>query len=369
MKTGLKFSLLGFAALCLYLLLWPIPLAPQAWDAPQNRGFTGGFAPNSELADLTYLSIGARHGPEDVAARVGDNGLRLYVSSQGGDIVEIDPVQNTHRLFAQTGGVPLGLEFDSRGNLLVADAHKGLLSINPAGEVKLLADHVNGTPILYADDVDVAPDGVIYFTDASTKFGAQAAGSTLKGSVMEIFEHGRTGRILSYDPIMQESDVVASGLSFPNGIAVEPDGGSLLYIETGTYSLMRLFLKGARRGETEPVYENFPGFPDNINPAPARADGTPSYFVGLVSPRNAMADKLSDTPFLRKIIWRLPAFVRPQAEHYSHLVHIDNRGNIIASWQDPTGGYPLVTGGIAVDGRLYLSSLEASKLGYRRLPE
>ena len=132
---------------------------------------------------------------------------------------------------------------------------------------------------------------------------------------------------------------------------------------------MRLYIRGARLGEVESVYENFPGFPDNINRAPDLADGTPSYFVGLVSPRNAMADKLSSKPFVRKIIWRLPAFMRPQAKHYSHLLHIDRGGKIIASWQDPWGGYPLVTGGIAVDDRLYLSSLGASKLGYRTLPD
>lgn len=367
MTARLKFGLLGFIALCLYLLLWPIPLSPQAWEAPDNRGLTGQFAPNHELADLKFLSIGERHGPEDVAVRQMDDGIRLYVSSQDGDIIEINPQTDQHRLFAQTGGVPLGVEFDSLGHLLVADAHKGLLSISPQGKVSTLSDQVNDTPILYADDVDVAPDGIIYFTDASTKFGAKASGTTLKGSVMEIFEHGRTGRIIAYDPSQQESYEIASNLSFPNGIAVEPDGGSLLYIETGEYRLMRLYIKGARLGEVETVYENFPGFPDNINAAPALADGTPSYFIGLVSPRNDMADKLSNKPFLRKIIWRLPAFMRPQALHYSHLIRIDARGQIVTSWQDPSGSYPLVTGAVAVEGRLYLSSLGASKLGYRNL--
>ena len=116
MKAGSKLTILGFIALCLYLLFWPIPLSPQAWDAPENPGFSGVFAPNDALADLNFLSIGNRHGPEDVA--VNHKGL-LYVSSQDGDIIEIDPAQNRHRLFAQTGGVPLGLEFDAAGNLLV----------------------------------------------------------------------------------------------------------------------------------------------------------------------------------------------------------------------------------------------------------
>ena len=30
-----------------YLLFWPVPVAPVAWDAPENAGFTGAFARTS----------------------------------------------------------------------------------------------------------------------------------------------------------------------------------------------------------------------------------------------------------------------------------------------------------------------------------
>ena len=40
--------------------------------------------------------------------------------------------------------------------------------------VETLTDSVDGTPILYADDLDIADDGIIYFSDASTKFGAHS---------------------------------------------------------------------------------------------------------------------------------------------------------------------------------------------------
>lgn len=365
MNGFLKGTLVGILLVCLYLLFWPIPIAPQSWEAPESLGFEGDFTPNSELARLDFLSIGDRHGPEDVAAYITENGLRLYVSSQDGDIIEIDPSSNTHRLFAKTGGVPLGIEFDRAGHLWVADAHKGLLSISPAGEVKLRTNDANNVPILYADDVDIAPNGIVYFSDASTKFGAKAAGSTLQGSVLEIFEHGRTGRILAYDPTASQTYEILSGLSFPNGIAAEPSGQSILYNETGEYRVMRLFVDGPRLGQTDILIENLPGFPDNINPGPPLLDGTPTYFIGLVSPRNKLIDRVSDKVFLRKILWRLPDFMKPKPEIYSHLIHIDGQGRVISSWQDPNGRYPLVTGAIVVDEQIYLSSLTAPHLGYR----
>jgi len=352
-----------FALLVIYLLTWPVSVSPAAWDAPQSEGYSGDFAPNNDLANLTLLSIGDHHGPEDIAERQTDVGRRLYVSSQNGDILEINPADDTHRIFAQTGGVPLGIEFDANGNLIVADAHKGLLSIAPDGTVTTLTDRVNDTPILYADDVDIAPNGIIYFSDASTKFGAKANGSTLEASLLEIFEHGKTGRILAYDPRDKQTYEIAADISFANGVAVAPDGQSILYNETGEYRVMRLYIDGPRLGETEELLSNLPGFPDNINPAPPLTDGTPSYFLGLVSPRSQTVDNLSAKPRLRKIIWRLPAFMKPKAEEYSHLIRIDAAGNIIKSWQDPSGAYPLVTGAISVDDQLYISSLRASGLG------
>lgn len=364
-KILLKVGLVVLAALCLYLLAWPVALNPQAWSAPKDAGFTGVFAPNDELANLQHLSLGADHGPEDVAARMTEDGLRLYVSSRDGDILEIDPKTDRHLIFSKTGGVPLGVEFDDDGNLIVADAYRGLLSINPSGVITLLTDRVGSSPILYADDVDIGPDGIIYFSDASTKFGAKAAGSALVGSIQEIFEHGRTGRILSYDPNTQETVEIATRISFANGVAVEPSGSSLLYVETGEYRVMRLFLKGSRAGEAEAVLENLPGFPDNINLAPPLADGTPSYFIGLVNPRNDLLDKLSKKPFLRKMIWRLQAGLKLKSPNYGHLIRIDGQGRVIKSWQDPLSAYPLVTGAIAVEGELYVSCLEASTLGHK----
>ena len=113
----------------------------------------------------------------------------IYVSSQSGKILEIDPAANTHREYADTQGSALGMEMDSAGNLIIADAFRGLLSVSPQGLVTTLTDEVEGTPIAYADDLDIAEDGVIYFSDASTKFGAEAIGTTLSASLFEIMEH------------------------------------------------------------------------------------------------------------------------------------------------------------------------------------
>ena len=61
------------------------------------------------------------------------------------------------------------MNFDARGNLIVADALKGLVSIDAGGAVKILTDSVDGERMIFVDDLAIARDGMIYFSDASTR--------------------------------------------------------------------------------------------------------------------------------------------------------------------------------------------------------
>jgi len=363
MKKFLQSTALIVEAVLIYLAIWPVDIKPVAWNAPIDQGYVGDFAPNQDLAGLDLIDIGEIHGPEDVASQIIDGRLYLFVSSQDGLIRKIDAQTQTVETLADTGGVPLGFEFDGAGNLILADAFKGLLSIAPDGEVTTLTNEADGLPILYADDLDIAPDGVIYFSDASTKFGAEWAGETMKGSLYEIMEHSRNGRVLAYDPSTSETTTVMTGLSFSNGIAMGPDGESILVIETGEYRIHRYWVSGPQKGESEIIIDNLPGFPDNINRAP---DG--NYYVGLVSKRSAFLDKNSAKPFWRKVAWRLPEFMRPKAVNYGMVIHMTADGKVLQTWQDPSGAYPATTGAHAPgDGWLYISSLTADKLGRKKL--
>ena len=338
-----------------YLLLWPVPIAPASWGAPTDKGYVGDFAPNTELANLERLSIGGIHGPEDVVMYGG----KIYASSQEGKILEIDPITNTHREYADTKGSALGMEMDAAGHLIIADAFRGLLSVSPSGEVTVLTDEVDGTPILYADDLDIAADGVIYFSDASTKFGAEAIGSTLAASLLELMEHQGTGRLLAYDPADKTTRIVRDGYVFSNGVAMTSNG-DILVNETGTYQVHRVSPDGTSRV----IMDNLPGFPDNINRGPKLADGTETFLLGLVSQRSKWLDDNSHKPSARKIAMRLPAFMRPQAVNYGIIVQIDAEGTVIKTWQDPSGDYPSATGAIiGEDGYMYVSSLTAPDLG------
>ena len=342
-----------------YLFFWPVPITPAAWDAPTDKGYVGDYAPNDALANLERLSIGDIHGPEDVVMYNG----KIYASSQEGVILEINPATNTHREYADTKGSALGMEMDVAGNLIIADAFRGLLSVSKDGVVTVLTDTVDGTPILYADDLDIAADGVIYFSDASTKFGAKAIGTTLAASLLELMEHQGTGRLLAYDPATKITRVVRDGYVFSNGVAMT-ESGDVLVNETGTYQVHRVSPDGTSRV----IMDNLPGFPDNINRGPRLADGRESFLLGLVSQRSKWLDDNADKPAMRRLAMRLPESMRPSAVSYGLIVQIDAEGNVIKTWQDPSGDYPNATGAIiADDGYMYVSSLTAPDLGRLKL--
>jgi sugar lactone lactonase YvrE len=355
LKKVLLALCLFLSAIILYFIFWPVPIEPVAWEAPPNPGYAGPFAQNERLKGIEIFPIGDNSGPEDIAV---DTQGRIYCATHEGRIVRLNPDGLNPENWVDTKGRPLGIDFDRAGNLIVADAYRGLLSVAPSGTVRELATTADGTPIRYADDVDVAADGKIYFSDASTKFGAKQAAGTYEASLLDLMEHGGHGRLLVYDPATGVAKTLLDGLNFANGVAVSHDQKYILVNETGSYRVIRYWIAGPKKGKSESLIEALPSFPDNISTG---LNGR--YWVALVSPRNQLVDKLAGKPFLRKVIQRLPAFLRPQAVAYGHIFAIDGTGKILVDLQDPTGKYPINTSVTETKDYLYIGSLVTSVVG------
>lgn len=347
---GIGRAVAGMAVVLLvYLLFWPVPIDPVAWEAPEDRGLVDPFEANSRLARARPIDLGPHEGPEDIAG--GPDNL-IYASTSAGNIIRFRSNGTGVDVFAETGGRPLGIEFDRSGNLLVANAYLGLQRITPDGVIEVLTDSYAGEPILYADDVAVAADGKIYFSDASSKFGAVENGGTYEASLLDIIEHGGHGRVFCFDPETSVTSVIIDGLDFANGVAVSEDQQFLMISETGMYRILRHWLVGEKAGRTEVVIDNLPGFPDNINNG---RNG--KYWVGFTAPRIALLDNISTAPWLRKLVQRLPASVRPKAVPSSHVIAINADGVVLMNLQDPTARLPAVTGVYESDHALWLTSL------------
>ena len=66
---------------------------------------------------------------------------------------------------------------------------------------------------------------------------------------------------------------------------------------------------------------------------------------------------------MRKVVQRMPAFLRPKAIAYGHIIAIDDNGKVVIDLQDPDGTYPINTSVTETDNHLYIGSLVAPVLG------
>ena len=366
MKT--LFKVIGAALLLVmaYLSFWPIPIQPVRWIAPSQPGYSGAHAANSQLAGLQMIDLGAESGPEHIA--IGRDG-KLYTTVESGRILRMNPDGTEQSVFASTGGRVLGFDFDAAGNLIAADAVKGLLSISSDGKVSVLTDSVNingqRDPIRYADAVVVAPTGKMYLSDASTRFAPKDWGGTFEASVLDILEQASTGRILEFDPATQVTRVVAHGLSFANGVALSLDGQHVFVNETGKYRVWKIAVASQdldvrqTSNQATVLFDNLPGYPDNLMRG---RDG--KIWLGFAKPRNPTIDNLATQPFMREVTLRLPRALWPIPKSYGHVMAFTEDGKVVADLQDPSGTYPESTGVTETADRLYIQSLHAKGLGW-----
>jgi sugar lactone lactonase YvrE len=347
MMKLLKIAGAALLAGLLYFSLWPVPIEPVAWQAPRGNGYVDPFAPNDLLQVAAAISLGPYEGPED--ATLGNDNA-VYVTTSGGRILRIH--NRKTEVFAFTDGRPLGIEAARDGSLIVANAFLGLQRVDTNGGVSTLLGSVDGSTPVYPNNLALADDGRIYFTEASSKFGAAEYRDTYNASLLDIMEHGGHGSVFEFDPESGMARLLLDDLNYANGIAISADNQFLVIAETSNYRVLKYWLAGPQQGETVVLLDNLPGFPDNI-----KTGHNGRFWLGFAAPRNALLDRLADKPWLRKVVQRLPAALRPQAVPASHVIAFNSDGEILMNMHDPDARFPTLTGVLETSRALYLTTL------------
>jgi sugar lactone lactonase YvrE len=352
MKRILYVLLLILVILAGYLLLSPTPIDAVAFHPDPIPPLEGDYQANDRLKALSKIHTDKCMQCEDIAI---DNEGNIYGGQENGDIIKITK-EGTAETIYNTGGRPLGLDFDVHGNLIIADGALGLLRMNPDGQVEVLTTESEGLPFRFTDDVEVGADGIYYFSDASSKWG-------FEHSTRDLIEHGGHGRLLSYDPNTKKTSTLLSGLQFANGIATASDSSFVLVNETGLFCVRKYWLKGPKKGKDEIILANMPGFPDGISRG---SDGI--YWLTLVAPRKKDLESIMPKPKLRNIVAKLPKFIsEPQPDFYGHVLGITGEGKIVYNFQDKTPNLMMITSVQEVNGQLYMGTLVDNGIGLMTL--
>jgi sugar lactone lactonase YvrE len=354
MKKTVLTLLIAIGVIFGAFLLWPSPIDPVEWEAPQSEGFVGSYAVNEGLEHAEVVKLEEGYGPEDVAV---DSSGNIYGGLHDGRIIKIDP-DGKQTVFATVeGGRPLGLHFDADGNLIIADAWKGLLSVAKDGSISTLATESEGLPFAFADDLDIGTDGKIYFSDASHKYYQP-------DYALDLLEARGNGRLVVYDPDTGETKTLLSDLYFANGIALSQNEDFVLVNETGRYRITRYWLKGEKAGTSDIFIDNLPGFPDGVS-----SNRSGVFWLAIPSPRNPLIDENHPTPFVKSLLAKLPKWMQPAAIKYGLVIALNEKGDVLGSWHD-TDGDPIymVTSVEQVGDQIYLGSLEAPQIVRMPIP-
>lgn len=351
----LRFLLVIALLVAAYLVFAPSPIDPVAYQPPPKPELVGPLAPNDRLAQAALLVQGQVTGPEDVYV---DKAGNVYSGLLDGRVIRVLPDGKLETI-TNTGGRPLGMELDAQGALIVADGVKGLLriSLGDPPHIEVLTTTVGDVPFGFTDDLAIASDGTVYFSDASDKFGENEY-------LYDLLEAQPHGRLLRYDPRTKETKALLDGLYFANGVALSQNEDFLVINETYRYRMQRYWLKGEKAGTAEMFIENLPGFPDNVS-----SNGSGTFWLALFTVRNDTMDRLHPYPWAKSVMSKLPKALWPKPEPYGIVLSLDETGKITGSLQDPSGEkLNTITSAFERDGNLYLGSLLNDRIGKLKLP-
>jgi sugar lactone lactonase YvrE len=338
MKKVLGVVVLLLVVVAILLAVLPARIDPVEWEPPASPRAEGVLALNDKLKAAVPLAPEVQ-GAEEISFDPNGN---IVTGLLDGRVVRMTADGQQVTELVKTGGRPLGTRYDPSGRLIIADAVKGLLALGADGKLEELVP--TGKDIHVVDDLAIGASGVIYYSDASTRF-------PFVQYIDDVFEHRGSGRLMKYDPATKETTQLAAGLSFANGITFGPSEDYLLVNETGSYRIWRVWLTGPKTGQRDVFIDALPGFPDNLTWSPSRK----VFWVALFGPRDPIVDGLSGLPLARKMFSHLP--VPPQARD-AHVIAVDESGKIVDSleWKSSDSFSP-ITSVIERDGWLYLGSL------------
>lgn len=325
------------------------PIDPVRWRPPPVDAL-----PDPPARPVTIVPVGGM-GPEDVVV---DAEGQLWTGLVDGRIVRISPGDGEFSVVADTGGRPLGLHVARDGRVLICDCDRGLLALDPSsGVLSTLATSVDGRPLGFCSNVTETADGTIYFTEStSADFGFE----NFLGPFLEA--RGRGG-LFRLDPDGTVTTLV-SGLYFTNGVTVTADGSALVFAETMGRRLSKYWLTGPQAGTVTPLAVHLPGMPDNISTG---SDGR--IWTAMVTPVNTAAEGLMPrAPWLRKLVWRLPARLHPKIAPEIWVIGFDpDSGSAIGGIRTTHPDFGAVTGVVESGGRLWMSTIEFPALAYYEL--
>lgn len=167
----------------------------------------------------------------------------LYVVEPGAGVIWKVLKNGEKEFFANTSGIPAGLQLDRDGSIWVADMKRGILRVDLKGEqIDAIASRVRDQPMPGCNDLVFDSRGNLYFTAPGD--------SSLDKAHGEIYCRLTSGELRRLD----------GSFAFCNGLAISSDDRFLIIAETMTMRLHAYSLAEPGRIVSKHLFATLPGY-------------------------------------------------------------------------------------------------------------
>ncbi|GIW41437.1 MAG: hypothetical protein KatS3mg076_2014 [Candidatus Binatia bacterium] len=163
--------------------------------------------------------------PEDVVV---ERGGRVWASDQASAVAEILP-DGTLRRVGKAGGAPNGITIGPTGRIVIANFELGpVQELDPeTGEIRVLCEEVEGRRLTSSNYPIVDRQGNIWCTNSTfTPSWTEALDGRADGILFRIRPDGR-------------AELMAEGIRFANGLALDADESHIYVCETSGCDVLR----------------------------------------------------------------------------------------------------------------------------------
>lgn len=179
----------------------------------------------------------------------GGRNAKVYKVSPDGVVHEVTELPDR--------AIPNGVTLDRAGNFVYCDLrHKAVMRCSPDGKVSMIADRAGDLPLSIPNFCSYDAEGNLYVSNSSSQPGAKVFEEFVtpapNGAVARIRPDGR-------------GEVVATGIYFANGTAIDPNEDAVYVLESSRYDCVRIAIKkDGTFGKPEIYASGFPAIPDGM---------------------------------------------------------------------------------------------------------
>ena len=155
----------------------------------------------------------------------GDGRFLLWTDIPNNRIMKWEESTGAVTVFREPANYANGLMRDRQGRLIAAEHGRKVTRTEYDGSITVLADTFEGKPLNSPNDVVVAADGSVWFTDPPFGIGGNYSGVKAKSEL--------PNNVYRLDPESGEMAVATNDVKAPNGLCFSPDGKLMYIVDSG----------------------------------------------------------------------------------------------------------------------------------------